>query len=170
MRREYTCINCKVNMPSSRGLRQHYSHRSDCRTRMRNMQQTFLKQRRLIISPNPHNNLEDEDTQMRDSEPTMDHMEQEYRGVSVEEVEDEGEGGQDMKGPIVEEYSDAGTALGEGEVPRQTERRAQQAAGQNPWEPFSSLEEWRFAEWMMKKGISQQSMNELINLQFVSLI
>ncbi|KAG9022370.1 hypothetical protein FRB95_014881, partial [Tulasnella sp. JGI-2019a] len=126
----------------------------------------FLQQHH-IIQPNKHsnhlnlhNNYSDspEDILMVDTEPHLEHMEHaahQHHGVSLEEVEDEGDGGQTMAGdPMVEVYPDAGTALHE-------------EAGQQPWEPFASLDEWKLAEWMMKKGISQQSMNELINLSFI---
>ncbi|KAG8978586.1 hypothetical protein FRB93_010953 [Tulasnella sp. JGI-2019a] len=108
---------------------------------------------------------------MMDSEPNLEHLEhaenQCYR-VSLEEVEDEGDGGQGTLGDSrMEEYPDAGTALHVGEGPHQVEHQTQDEAGQQPWEPFASLDEWKLAEWMMKKGILQQSMNELINLSFI---
>lgn len=140
------------------------------------MHRAFVKQHHSI-HPNQQDDhaYDSEDTQMMDAEPLSDpteHATHQHHGVSMEEVEDEGEGELDTAdGPIlVEEFDGAGTALGEGEAPRQTERRRQQAQGQDPWAPFDSLDEWRFAEWMMKKGISQQSRNELLKLEFVSQV
>ncbi|KAG9021298.1 hypothetical protein FRB95_002442 [Tulasnella sp. JGI-2019a] len=140
------------------------------------MQRTFIQEQQQHINPhnNHDNNLEGSDVQMMDAEPITDpmgHVNYQHHHVSLEEVEDDGEGGQDMRGDLViEEYSGAGTALEKGEAPLQTEHQMQEEAGQDPWQPFASLDEWGFANWIMKKGISQQSINELMSLPFVSLV
>lgn len=158
-------------MRSRRGLQQHYNHRPDCQKRMRAMRRAFFQQQQhLSPSDNPTNDTQD--AQMTDTERSSDPIEQQHYGVSMEEVEDDGDEGQGMGDDLslVDEYPHAGMAYDEDPAPYQTESRKQEAGGQDPWAPFASLDEWKLAEWMMKKGISQKSMNELVNLSFVSLV
>ncbi|KAG8977744.1 hypothetical protein FRB95_001461 [Tulasnella sp. JGI-2019a] len=116
----------------------------------------FLQQHHIIHSnPDDNHKNSSEDEQMMDAEPNLEHMEHtvhQHHGVSLEEVEDEGDGGQEMASDLtIEVYPEAGTALYEGEAPCQVEFQMQEEAGQQPWEPFASLDKWKLTEWMMKK-------------------
>jgi hypothetical protein len=47
------------------------------------------------------------------------------------------------------------------------QQRAQNAAGQPSWAPFKDREEWEFAEWAMKSGLSQGELDKLLKLDAV---
>lgn len=109
---------------------------------------------------------------MIDANP-VDHTSHPRHTVSIEEVEDEGDPGWQntvSDGIIVEEDDSAGESLGKGEARCQTQYKTQQGLGQDPWAPFETMREWKFAEWIMKSGISQGQMTSLIQLEQVSSI
>ncbi|KAG8971845.1 hypothetical protein FRB93_003175 [Tulasnella sp. JGI-2019a] len=123
------------------------------------MCQIFIQQHHIIPPDLPNNHHDNpEDIQMEDVEPTSDpiqHATHQHHGVSLEEVEDEGEdeAGWGVRGDsMVEEYIGAGMALDiDGGAPHQTEYWGEQEAQEQPWAPFASHGEWKFAKWMMKK-------------------
>ena len=45
---------------------------------------------------------------------------------------------------------------------------SQEAAGHQPWEPFSSIDDWELARWIVTAGLSQRQMNDMLSLNFVS--
>lgn len=71
-------------------------------------------------------------------------------------------------GPYTEGFTDAAWTYGDGILPQVETRARQVANGLSPWAPFESYEEWRFGRWLLKSGISQKSMNELLELPVVS--
>ena len=87
----------------------------------------------------------------------------------VEEVEDEDAPGQQQR--CVKDYPwPAGTPIVErGRVQTAFEKIHSQKnmAGEAPWAPFASEEEWELAEWLMNAGISQKQMDRFLKLPIV---
>lgn len=46
-------------------------------------------------------------------------------------------------------------------------RESQQASGSEPWAPFSSVEDWDYARWIMNSGLSQKQIDEMLALDLV---
>ena len=44
----------------------------------------------------------------------------------------------------------------------------QNSLGEQPWAPFSSVEDWDYARWIMESGLSQRQINSMLKLDFVS--
>ncbi|KAJ7652675.1 hypothetical protein DFH06DRAFT_1282610 [Mycena polygramma] len=85
------------------------------------------------------------------------------RRASVEEVEDEDERWvQDFP----EEF-DAGKPLEQCETSFETFRAKQKAAGNPPWHPFESEDEWEVAQWLMTAGLSQKQIDKYLKLKRV---
>ncbi|KAJ7617664.1 hypothetical protein DFH06DRAFT_1364378 [Mycena polygramma] len=83
--------------------------------------------------------------------------------ASVEEVEDEDERWvQDFP----EEF-DAGKPLEQCETSFETFRAKQTAAGNPPWHPFESEDEWEVAQWLMTAGLSQKQIDKYLKLKRV---
>jgi len=40
--------------------------------------------------------------------------------------------------------------------------------GEQPWSPFSSVEDWDYARWIMESGLSQRKINSMLKLDIVS--
>lgn len=121
--------------------------------------------------PDDPNNPE-VDVEMTDLEDRSSPLPEQRRGVSIEEIEDEGDGGQgvDKDAVWIEEYGGAGATFGDGEPQREEERRRQEMEGEAPWAPFASLSEWKFAKWMTKWGLTGDGVDELLNLDLVSAL
>ena len=47
-------------------------------------------------------------------------------------------------------------------------REGQQASGNEPWAPFSSVEDWDYARWIMNSGLSQRRIDSMLSLDLVS--
>lgn len=47
-------------------------------------------------------------------------------------------------------------------------REAQGSSGQEPWAPFSSVEDWDYARWIMESGLSQRQIDSMLKLDLVS--
>ena len=45
---------------------------------------------------------------------------------------------------------------------------SQQASGHEPWAPFSSIEDWDYARWIMNSDLSQRQIDAMLNLDLVS--
>lgn len=88
----------------------------------------------------------------------------------VEEVEDE-----DAPG-ATRWYEDFPTAAGCTSLPQgnpietvfEAMRRKQKAAGEAPWAPFSSEDDWDLARWLSLSGVSGGNINEFLKLKKVS--
>jgi len=48
-------------------------------------------------------------------------------------------------------------------------REGQQASGNQPWTPFSSVEDWDYARWIMSSGLSQCQIDSMLALDLVSI-
>lgn len=180
------CVNiaCRAVLPSAKGLSIHYARRPACRARMRAMWESLARQLPIAPSSTPLSETEDEpmtdaniptanaDIPMVDAEAIAGNSGQRRRGVSVEEVEDEGDTTNDSvnHGIWSEQYHGAAITKGEGLSPYWEEQRRREHEGCAPWAPFNSLNEWGFVEWMMKSGVSQERIDELVQLPFVSVI
>ncbi|KIO33395.1 hypothetical protein M407DRAFT_51392, partial [Tulasnella calospora MUT 4182] len=46
------------------------------------------------------------------------------------------------------------------------EYEEQAARGEEPWAPFASYQEWEFAHWLIKSGMSQTEMSKFFKLQW----
>ena len=46
----------------------------------------------------------------------------------------------------------------------------QQASGNKPWAPFSSIEDWDYARWITNSGLSQRQIDSMLVLDIVSKI
>lgn len=44
----------------------------------------------------------------------------------------------------------------------------QNLSGQEPWAPFSSVEDWDYARWIMESGLSQRQIDSMLKLDIVS--
>jgi hypothetical protein len=47
-------------------------------------------------------------------------------------------------------------------------REEQKSSGQQPWAPFSSVEDWDYARWIMESGLGQQKIESMLKLDIVS--
>ena len=45
---------------------------------------------------------------------------------------------------------------------------SQQASGGEPWAPFSSIEDWDYARWIMNSDLSQRQIDAMLGLDMVS--
>ncbi|KAG8957982.1 hypothetical protein FRC05_009480 [Tulasnella sp. 425] len=97
----------------------------------------------------------------------------ETRGVTVEEVEDEetpDQGKDSQHGEYdIEEFPNAGEVKAIGKSDRLREFEAQASRNEEPWAPFASYQEWEFAHWLIKSGMSQAEMTKFFKLQWVRL-
>lgn len=48
-------------------------------------------------------------------------------------------------------------------------REKQHSLGEQPWAPFSSLEDWDYARWIMESGLSQRQIDGMLKLDIVSI-
>lgn len=163
----FVCANlsCRSLLPTRRKLEQHYAQHKDCQKSVRIIKEALQRRvRGSSVEDEPMAlDAEDEPMALDDQDPgPVDHEEvvsdspsPPHRSVTVEEAEDEEDHG---AGPWLEEDSDAGAPLGRTELPFEKQRKAHADAGQAPWAPFSSSDEWQFADWMMQSGISQGEM------------
>jgi len=84
------------------------------------------------------------------------------RHASVEDVEDE----EDTQ--YIDDFAGAG-------LPHAERRQSnfehhfgnQREAGDTPWAPFESKDEWELARWLMTSGISQMQIDEFLKLNKV---
>lgn len=44
----------------------------------------------------------------------------------------------------------------------------QHASGNEPWAPFSSIDDWDYARWVMSSGLSQREVDSMLALELVS--
>ncbi|CDO72633.1 hypothetical protein BN946_scf184985.g52 [Trametes cinnabarina] len=85
--------------------------------------------------------------------------------VEVEEVPDEEEGGLPRK-PWIEDFPGrAGTSSGTRETPFERIRRMKEQAGESPWAPFESEEEWELAKWLVTSGLTQSNIEKYLKLK-----
>jgi hypothetical protein len=47
-------------------------------------------------------------------------------------------------------------------------RDEQLSKGEQPWFPFTSVEDWDYARWIMESGLSQMEINKMLKLDIVS--
>ena len=47
-------------------------------------------------------------------------------------------------------------------------RDKQASEERQPWSPFSSIEDWDFAHWIMESGLSQRQIESMLKLDIVS--
>lgn len=47
-------------------------------------------------------------------------------------------------------------------------REGQQSSGNQPWAPFSSIEDWDYARWIMNSDLSQKQIDAMLALDLVS--
>jgi hypothetical protein len=83
--------------------------------------------------------------------------------ATVEEVEDEDE-------RFVEDFPDdlhAGEPLEQCKTFFENLREEQKAAGNAPWYPFESEDEWELARWLMTSGLSQKKTDAYLKLNAV---
>ena len=45
---------------------------------------------------------------------------------------------------------------------------SQEASGSKPWAPFSSIEDWDYAQWIMNSDLSQWQIDAMLSLDLVS--
>ncbi|KAJ7075485.1 hypothetical protein B0H15DRAFT_925432 [Mycena belliarum] len=84
--------------------------------------------------------------------------------ATVEEVEDE----DDRWYQTFPDELAAGAILERCKTQFEKLREEQTKAGQPPWAPFASEEEWELAHWLMTSGISQSKTDEFLNLKKVN--
>lgn len=91
--------------------------------------------------------------------------------VTLEEIEDEAS---QPKSSVphdqqytVEEFLHAGDPIGVRQSDRLKEYEEQAARNEEPWAPFASYQEWEFAHWLIKSGMSQTEMSKFFKLQWV---
>lgn len=67
--------------------------------------------------------------------------------------------------------ADAASGLGlrKAKTPFEDRLEVQESKGNDPWEPFTSREEWELAEWLLK-NVGQKSTNEFLKLHIVCLL
>lgn len=46
---------------------------------------------------------------------------------------------------------------------------SQKAENHQPWEPFSSADDWELARWIVTAGLSQKQTNDMLSLNLVSV-
>lgn len=97
-----------------------------------------------------------------------------WRHVTVEEVGDEetaDQGKDSQHGEYdIEEFPNAGEVKAIGKSDWLKEFGAQASRSEEPWAPFASYQEWEFAHWLIKSGMSQAEMTKFFKLQWVCLI
>lgn len=47
-------------------------------------------------------------------------------------------------------------------------QESQRTSGSEPWAPFSSIEDWDYARWILNSDLSQKQINEMLALDLVS--
>lgn len=86
-------------------------------------------------------------------------------------VEDELEEPANVEDTYIEAYPrPAGTPKGRGEGTFEAHRKLQQEAGDSPWAPFESEEEWELGRWLMTSGVSQNKVNDFLKLKNVRIL
>lgn len=166
------CANpaCRAVLPSRSSLNRHYGQRPQCKRTLGLIRVKLQRQDDALQGPDtaeqPRQHADDLGLSAMDIEPTHDATPAPLRSVTVEDVEDEGD--QAQSDPNFEDYRDAATAYGKADVPFQQLRKEQEDANESPWSPFESSEEWHFVDWMMRSGLSQGDINQLLELDFVS--
>ena len=46
-------------------------------------------------------------------------------------------------------------------------KERQDSLGEEPWAPYSSIEDWDYARWIMESGLSQRQINSMLKLDIV---
>lgn len=90
--------------------------------------------------------------------------------VTIEEIEDEDTQNQSNCSNgiyTIEEFPGAGDPTGVKKSARLQEYEEQATRREDPWAPFASYQEWEFAHWLMKSGMSQTEMSRFFKLQWV---
>lgn len=85
--------------------------------------------------------------------------------VSIEDVTHEDSGFPEST--IVEEFPHAGESKGFEKSVRKKEWEDLAQNRSTPYEPFQSLDEWEFSEWLIQSNVSQSAMDKLLKLRWV---
>lgn len=75
---------------------------------------------------------------------------------------------EDFTSKIIHFPTAAGTSLGPNATSFEQTLAFQKANNCEPWSPFSSQEEWEFARWIGKSGVSQQKVDQLLKSGMVN--
>ncbi|KIO15986.1 hypothetical protein M407DRAFT_86553 [Tulasnella calospora MUT 4182] len=96
------------------------------------------------------------------------HSTRRYPRVWVEEIADSGDFPTHLR--VVDIHPTAGQPLGPEAFKTAWEERKEMEnkAGNPPWMGFASEEEWDFAKFLMKSGLSQEKVNELLQLKITT--
>jgi hypothetical protein len=166
--KQYRCCYCNFKGTSSSGLNSHIAQSAACLDRIVADNQPHPQKRSHSPIPGDSNFLDDQ----HDEEPLYSSLlgTQPPTKQARIEVEDEPT---EIKMDIT--YEDFEPPAGE---PHPTPldlqsdfehlRESQRSSGEQPWAPFSSVDEWDYARWIMESGLSQKKIEEMLKLDIVS--
>ncbi|KAG6824793.1 hypothetical protein H0H92_005818 [Tricholoma furcatifolium] len=97
-----------------------------------------------------------------DGNGTVPGLVQNVRPSTVEDIPDE-----DPDARWIKDYPGAGKTYGQCTGAFERARKLQEEQGEAPWSPFRSHNEWKLAEWLISSGVSQNKINDFLNLSAI---
>lgn len=157
----HSCRGCPKHFPTAHALNRHYGHVPKC-NRVRLDYLNARLQRPLPPPPPPPQH-----PQSRPSSPstTSDHGDIDMGDANWSP------GTARASRPRVVHHPTGGQPSSSKVYSTEWEQLRDQDAreGRDPWHPFASLEDWRFAECLATSGLSRRKMDDLLALSMVSL-
>ena len=181
---EHTCDYCQKTLGSLRGLSSHLSQSPACAAQLNKELAEEREHPNTPARPETLTPFQDDDADDPmvgievDPLPEADarvgvngEPEQRKRRVTVEEVEDEGldAGGLPKKPWIGDFPTAAGTALRRARTFFEELLEKKKQGKFSNYAPFSGEEDWELARWLVKSGLTQESIDQYLALPIVSL-
>ena len=184
------CPYCrKADRPTLKGLRSHISQTPACRAaRRRGAEERLQAQEDAQVDPSGDTQADqiegtdgttidadgDRDAMMEIAQDELPHdpapePTPNPRRVTVEEVEDIEPGGLPKRPWVGEFPHDAGSILRQAKTFFEEIRDRKVAASETNFAPFANREEWELASFLIRSGLSQESIEDYLTLPIVSV-
>ena len=168
----HQCPYCRKVLPTAQGLSSHLAQSQQCKARLAAFN-------RLEELPNVHCEPYDANVEADhqvvsdpggDLEPNPDiqldpliMVPMAQSDSSSEDTEDE-----ETDARFINDFAGAGLPHAErSQTNFEQHFELQREAGEAPWTPFESEDEWELARWLMSSGVSQKKINEFLKLNKV---
>lgn len=169
---EHRCSSCRFKAKTRAGLNSHISQSLECFEKViaANQPSTDLHKRRHSETPVPGGS-DNCDVQPLNDDALYSSLLEGQPSSKRARVEDEEDFPIKMN-PVFSEFEPAAGAPQQ--QPPGTSNNferlqaSQQASGREPWAPFSSIEDWDYARWIMNSGLSQRQIDAMLGLDMVS--
>jgi hypothetical protein len=176
----YKCVYCSAGLPTAQGLHSHLAQSQRCRARhCASIAESASDSDSQLGENEPEDNLPPYiEVNPGPAEDDLEEPRQQLRHATVEDSDE------DLDNNIEDSTTDSRCYIEDFPRPaglplyaEKTRRSSfeqyldeQKKAGDAPWAPFESEDEWELARWLMTSGVSQTKMDSFLKLNKVSCI